>query len=97
MDTATNDERARLVEKAAAILKAAGAREVYVFGSAAKGVLDDASDVDMAVCGLSPAVFFKAASAASDALGRPLDLIDLDEETPFTRYLKTEGELVRVG
>ena len=27
----------------------------------------------------------------------PLDLIDLDQDVPFTRYLKEEGELVRVG
>ncbi len=33
---------------------------------------------------------------ASDALGRELDMIDLDEDTPFTRYLKEEGELRRV-
>jgi hypothetical protein len=34
---------------------------------------------------------------ASRALGRPIDLIDLDEDNPFTRYLKKEGELQRVG
>jgi hypothetical protein len=26
-----------------------------------------------------------------------VDLIDLDRSTPFTRYLRTENELVRVG
>jgi len=86
-----------LIEQAAAALKAAGAREVYVFGSAAKGKLRDNSDVDMAVSGLPPAVFFRAMAAASDALQRPLDLVDLDEDNPFTRYLKAEGELRRVG
>jgi hypothetical protein len=35
--------------------------------------------------------------AAEDAIGRPLDLIDLDEVTPFTQYLKEESELQRVG
>jgi hypothetical protein len=34
---------------------------------------------------------------ASRALGRPLDLIDLDDDDAFTRYLKEEGELRRVG
>jgi hypothetical protein len=34
---------------------------------------------------------------ASRALGRPIDLIDLDEDNPFTRYLKKEGKLERVG
>ncbi len=46
-----------LIEKAAAALKAAGAREVYVFGSASKGTLRPNSDVDMAVSGLPPEVF----------------------------------------
>lgn len=85
-----------LIEQAAAALRAAGAREVYVFGSAARGTMRDGSDVDLAVAGLPPAVFFRAMAAASDALRRPLDLVDLDEDNPFTRYLKRHGELRRV-
>ena len=81
----------------AAALKAAGAHEVYVFGSAAKGKLRENSDVDLAVSGLPPEVFFRAMGKASRAVGRPVDLIDLDEDNPFTRYLKEEGELQRVG
>ncbi len=86
-----------LIQKAAAGLRAAGAREVYVFGSAASGTLRQNSDVDMAVSGLPPEVFFRAMARASEVLGRPLDLLDLDEDSPFTRYLKREGELRRVG
>jgi predicted nucleotidyltransferase len=93
MDT----ELGALIEKAAAALKAAGAREVYIFGSARKGKLRPGSDVDMAVSGLPPEVFFRAMARASRALGRPIDLIDLDEDNPFTRYLKEEGEFQRVG
>jgi predicted nucleotidyltransferase len=85
------------IERAAAALKAEGACEVYVFGSAAAGKLRPDSDVDMAVSGLPPAVFFRAMSKASDALGRTLDLVDLDEDGPFVRYLRDRGELVRVG
>jgi hypothetical protein len=51
----------------------------------------------MAVSGLPPEVFFRAMALAHDALGRPLDLIDLDEDNAFTRYLREEGELRRVG
>lgn len=85
------------IQKATAVLKAAGAREVYVFGSAASEKMRSDSDVDIAVSGLPPEVFFRAMSDAERALGRPLDLIDLDEDNPFTRYLKSEGELLRVG
>jgi predicted nucleotidyltransferase len=91
------DELSRLVEKAASALKAAGAKEVYVFGSASKERMRPNSDVDMAVSGLPPEVFFRAMAAAHDALGCPLDLVDLDEDNDFTRYLKSKGELLRVG
>ena len=83
--------------EAARALRDAGAREVYLFGSARTGHLREGSDVDLAVSGLPPEVFFKAMGAARRALGRPVDLVDLDEESPFTRYLKEEGELERVG
>jgi predicted nucleotidyltransferase len=86
-----------LIERVTAVLKAAGAREVYVFGSAASERMRSDSDVDIAVSGLRPEIFFRAMSDAERALGRSLDLIDLDEDSPFTRYLKSEGELRRVG
>ena len=37
------------------------------------------------------------ARRVSDLIGRSVDLLDLDRNTPFTRYLRTENELVRVG
>jgi len=91
-----SDDLSRLLERAAAALKAAGAREVYVFGSAATGRTTEESDIDLAVSGLPPEDFFRAMGEAGDILQRPLDLVDLDEATPFTRYLQEEGELVRV-
>ncbi len=92
-----NDDLKVLIDEAAAVLKGAGAREVYVFGSASKGELRDDSDVDFAVVGLPPQVYFKAMGEAEDVLRRPLDLVDLDEESPFVSYLKEEGELQRVA
>ena len=92
-----DNELSRLVEKAAEALRAFGAQEVYVFGSAARGTLREGSDVDLAVVGLPPEQFFHAMARAHNILGRPLDLVDLDEVNPFTRYLREEEELVRVG
>jgi hypothetical protein len=51
----------------------------------------------MAISGLPPGVFFRATAKASRALGRPIDLIDLDEDNPFTRSLKEERDLQCVG
>lgn len=86
-----------LIERAAAALRLAGAREVYVFGSAATGKLREGSDLDLAVSGLPPGVFFRVMGTVSHLIRRPLDLVDLDEDNPFTRYLKSEGELRRVA
>ena len=92
-----SEELDRLIQQAAAVLRAAGAREVYIFGSVAAGTLGEDSDIDMAVSGLPPEKFFDAMGRAGDLLPRPLDLVDLDEASPFTRYLREEGELRRVA
>ncbi len=85
------------VRQAAEVLRHEGAREVYLFGSTARGTSRVGSDVDLAVTGLPPARFFEAMARAAEQLNGPLDLVDLDEDTPFTRYLKEENELVHVA
>lgn len=85
------------IERAASALKDLGAREVYVFGSAASGRASAGSDVDLAVTGLPPEVFFRAMAVAGDILDRELDLVCLDDDNPFTRYLREEGDLQRVA
>ena len=85
------------IKQAAAALLSVGAREVYLFGSVAGGSADPESDVDLAVAGLPPSLFFRAMGMARRALQRPLDLVDLDEPTPSTDYLRKSGELKRVG
>jgi uncharacterized protein len=92
-----NETAANSIEQLVAVLKKSGAKTVYLFGSAAKGTMRNDSDVDLAVSGLPPENFFKALSVASSLFDRPVHLIDLDEVTPFTRYLIEEGELQRVG
>jgi predicted nucleotidyltransferase len=87
----------QLIARAGQALRAVGAAEVYLFGSAARGPLRDESDVDLAVAGLPPARFLEAMAQATEILCRPVDLVDLDEDTPFTRYLREEGELRRVA
>jgi predicted nucleotidyltransferase len=86
-----------LFSRAAAILKSAGSREVYIFGSAAKGNIEAANDIDFAITGLPPDRFFSTMGKLQMAISKPIDLVDLDEDNPFTRYLKEENELVRIG
>jgi predicted nucleotidyltransferase len=55
-----------------------GVREAYLFGSVARGEGRPGSDVDIAVAGCPPAVFYRLAARLERALALPLDLVDLD-------------------
>jgi predicted nucleotidyltransferase len=79
------------------LLKRSGAKEVYVFGSLAKGQLAEYSDVDIAVSGLPVGVLYRLIAELTEMLDRPVDLVELDKDNPFSRYLKTSKELRRVG
>jgi predicted nucleotidyltransferase len=85
------------IKRAADELIASGAKEVYIFGSAAQKRMAQPKDIDLAVSGLPPKLFFKAMGRARRTLRRPLDIVDLDEVNPFTAYLKKSGELKRVA
>jgi predicted nucleotidyltransferase len=85
------------LEQGAALLKAAGAREVYVFGSLAEGRAREGSDVDLAVAGLPPAVFFATMARLAARFGRTMDLVDLDEVSPFTTHLRSKSASAACG
>jgi predicted nucleotidyltransferase len=87
--------KARL-KRAAEIFRSYGAAEVYLFGSYATGKAEGLSDVDFAVAGLPSSNFFPAMGRAIEELGRTIDVVNLDRETPFTSLLKGRGELVRL-
>ena len=94
MTTASTDVLTRIADA----LKSHGAIDVYVFGSTAREQRQPGSDIDVAVSGLPPSRFYAAAGAALGAAGGPMvDVIDLDAGTPFADYLRTSGELRRVG
>lgn len=82
---------------AVSLLRRLGATEVFAFGSATRDGLRPGSDIDMAVRGLPPSVYFSAVSKAADLLGRPVDLVDLDDARPIVRHLLGSGELIRVA
>lgn len=92
-----DDSVRRDIETAARILREEGATEVYVFGSAAHGKVRSDSDIDLAIRGLPPERFFPTMGKVGDAISRIFDLVDLDDNNLFTRFLEEEGELVRVA
>ncbi|HMD69035.1 MAG TPA: nucleotidyltransferase domain-containing protein [Chitinivibrionales bacterium] len=90
------DELNALIHKAARVLRSFGATDVYLFGSIAHGANDEHSDIDLAVSGLPPKVFFKAMGSTLNVLKREFDLVDLDEKNPFVDHLKSRGDMRRV-
>ncbi len=85
------------IETAARILREEGATEVYVFGSAAHGKMRPDSDIDLAIRGLPPEKFFPTIGKVGRSISHLFDLVDLDDENPFTEYIVKEGVLQRVA
>jgi len=85
------------IETAARILREEGATEVYVFGSAVHGKMRPDSDIDFAIRGLPPEKYFRTMSKVRRGISHLFDLVDLDEENPFTEYILRKGGLLRVA
>jgi len=92
-----NQRTRETIDTAVAILREAGAQEVYLFGSAAEGRDTPDSDIDLAVRGLPPKSFFEAVGRVVLAISQHFDIVDLDDANPFTEYLARKGKLARVA
>lgn len=84
------------VKKAIKILRDVGCKEVYLFGSLAEGNTREGSDIDLAVRGCPSGMFFHALGKLILELNHPIDLVDLDRDNDFARYLEREGSLIHV-
>ena len=78
------------------MIKDIGGREAYLFGSAARGDATEISDIDIGVKGVPKDMFFKLNGRIMMALNRRVDLVDLDEETRFTKRLLENEVHIRV-
>jgi predicted nucleotidyltransferase len=90
-------DTSEVLAKATAILREAGATEVYVFGSVSRGTAGDHSDLDLAVAGLPDDRVIPTLSRLLAELGLVADLIQVEREPTFVRYLESKGELRRVA
>jgi len=67
-------------------------REVYLFGSLAEGFFHEGSDIDLAVEGLEPHLYFKALAKLHEVSGGfKVDLVPL-EASQFKDIILKEGE-----
>ena len=86
-----------LIAELAGILKAHGAREVYLFGSRARGSAREDSDIDLAVRGLPDSVFYRAIAETMAHSELEVDVVDIDQPGPMMDLLRRKGGLIRVG
>lgn len=67
-----------------------GVRRVLLFGSAADPVREG-RDIDLAVEGVSPRRFFDLYADLLFSLSKPVDVVDLADDTLFTRLVRRDG------
>lgn len=63
--------------------------QILLFGSAAE--CDNYNDIDIAVKGLKPGLFFLFYGEIMMALSKPVDIVNLDNESSFINLVKKEG------
>lgn len=77
-------------EKVVELARKHKARRVLLFGSSADPD-KEASDIDLAVDGISPADFFPFYGELIFSLSKPVDLLDLSSQSAFARMIQREG------
>jgi predicted nucleotidyltransferase len=91
-----SDTYQRDLYHAVEILKTAGCTHVFLFGSLTTRQFRDNSDIDLAIRGCPKGKFFHLLGQLLLKLDHPVDLINLDGQDAFARYLELEGELLRI-
>ena len=87
----------RDIRRAISILKEAGCTHVFLFGSLTAAEVGGKPDIDLAIRGCPKGEFFHLLGRLLLELEHPVDLVDMDGQHAFARYLEEEGELLRVG
>lgn len=87
----------RDIRRAVSILKEAGCTHVFLFGSLTTAGVGGESDIALAARGCPKGKFFHLLGRLLMELEHPVDLVDLDGQHAFARYLEEEGDLLQVG
>ena len=97
VDLPLSEDLRKDISVAAEILLRNGCKEIYVFGSVAKGTYTSASDIDLATVGLPKDRFFAAYGRILSQVRRGVDLVALDYDQAFAVRLREAGSLTRVA
>lgn len=72
-----------------------GVQRVVLFGSLARGLAHEHSDIDLAVQGLPARRYFDAMARAAEVAGRHVDLVPLEDARPeVVAIVERDGESV---
>ena len=66
--------------------KTFGVKEIYLFGSSLESEID-AQDIDIAVRGITPTVFFDFCGKLLRYLSKPVDIVNLSTTSRFTKLI----------
>ncbi len=64
---------------------------VWLFGSSMEEERGAVNDIDLAVEGLSPDLFFKFYAQLFMSLSKPVDLVDLSQNPPIAEIIRKRG------
>ncbi|HET6568037.1 MAG TPA: nucleotidyltransferase domain-containing protein [Rhodothermales bacterium] len=84
------------IQRAVDVAKRYGATRVILFGSAATHP-ETARDLDLAVAGVLGWEFFGMAAEMEQAARIALDVVPLEPETRFIRYIRERGRVLYEG
>ncbi len=80
------------LSRAAKYLKTIGCKEIILFGSLADDSAGEFSDIDLAVSGISPRIYFKTVAEISSVVGCKVDLVAIDYiSQDFREKIRREG------
>lgn len=85
------------IRRAVKILKESGCTDIFLFGSLGEGKIRDGSDIDIAIRGCPPGKFFYLLGKLLLALDHSVDLVNLDSQDAFARYLEKKGGILKIG
>ena len=85
------------IKKATNLLRNAGCKGVFLFGSLITGDVHKDSDIDIGITGLHPSKFFRVYASLDRELTNRVDLVDFDLTNDFYGLLSSLGEVVEIG
>jgi predicted nucleotidyltransferase len=101
LEAAARDRAVKARERLPAVVdllvRRYGVTRVWLFGSLLGDVLEESSDVDLAVEGLEPARYWDASWRCDDAMGRHVDLVPIEDAQPTIRELVAREGVVLHG